>query len=81
MVGILLSYWVSAYFQGRTVSFREGKCSVGSLGQVRTAQMPTISLGVSQDYHIFRPLPTNEQQKYTGLKTNTPNSESGSKDV
>ena len=24
-VGILLSYWVSAYFQGRAVSFREGK--------------------------------------------------------
>ena len=24
MVGIQLSYWVSAYLQGRTVSFREG---------------------------------------------------------
>ena len=26
MVGILLSYWVSAYFQGRTVSFRVDIC-------------------------------------------------------
>ena len=25
MVGILLSYWGPAYFQGQTVSFREGK--------------------------------------------------------
>ncbi len=25
MVGILLSFWVSAYFQGQTVSFREGR--------------------------------------------------------
>ncbi len=28
MVGILLSYWVSAYFQGRAVSFTEGKYTV-----------------------------------------------------
>ena len=65
-------YWVDDHplLCGNNGSLDPGthhKCSVRSLGQVRTAQMPTISLGVSQDYHIFRPLPTNEQQKYTGL--------------
>ena len=34
MVGILLSYWDSAYFQVRTVSFREGSLKISSLLQI-----------------------------------------------
>ncbi len=41
-VGRLLSFWVSAYFQGRTVSFREGTLSPIIMESVKWVFFPTV---------------------------------------